>query len=149
LATLANEEEVIPLLSDFHKASPYGGLEFNEVGVKEAFRKAVQAEKTDSVVILARNEQNEPTGLLAALKSNVPFLYGTIGLEWAWWVRPEHRSSRTGHLLLDAFEYWCESVANVSHIQLSCLSGSFQPRLEKLYLRRGYSKIEESYIRTL
>jgi hypothetical protein len=149
LATLANEEEVIPLLSDFHKASPYGGLEFNEVGVREAFRKAVQAEKESSVVILARNEQNSPTGLLAALKSNVPFLTGSIGLEWCWYTKPQGRNAKTGLLLLDAFEFWCQSVAKVEHIQVSSLQ-TLQPLLlDKLYQRRGYRKTESAYIRTL
>jgi hypothetical protein len=96
-------------------------------------------------VILARDDQDVCTGLIAALKSTVPFLYGTVGLEWAWYSQ----NPRSGLKLLDAFEYWCVAVANVSHIQLSSLTGKYSSRLHKLYQSRGYRQTELSYIRTL
>lgn len=149
LATEDDEEEVLTLLREFHGISPYYKYEFNEVGVKQAFRKAVQSEKDQSVVILARDHQNVCTGLIATLKSTVPFLTGAVGLEWAWYVRPTNRTTKTGLLLLEGFEYWCQNIAKVQHIQVSSLATLRPELLERLYVRLGYRKTEEAFFKTL
>lgn len=59
------------------------------------------------------------------------------GIECHWYVSPNHRKSRYGVLLLEAFEGWVKAKGVGSLI----VSSGRDPRLEELLRRRGYNKM--------
>lgn len=62
-----------------------------------------------------------------------------IATEFFWYVDPAHRGC--GLALLQAFESWA-AAAGAVEVRMVNLSHSMPERLEALYTRRGYTKIE-------
>lgn len=62
--------------------------------------------------------------------------------ELLWWVAPEHRGSRAGHMLLDAFEAHGKKVG-CDVVQMTRLANS--PVSDRMLARRGYLHVESAY----
>lgn len=145
LATPEDETVVINLLYEFYLASPYPAEDWNAYHVRKLFREVVEGPKANGVVFLAIDGKNRPVGLLGALKTILPFSGQEVGMELAWYVNPEYRSTRAGLLLLKAFEFWCKEIAKVQVYQVSSLENL--PDVERLYEKYGYKMTEKAYIK--
>lgn len=145
LATPEDEATVLGLLYEFYLASPYPPEDWNPDHVRKLFREVLGGGKANGVVFLAIDGKNRPVGLLGALKTILPFSGQEVGMELAWWVKPDYRKSRAGLLLLRAFEYWCSEIAKVKVYQVSSLENL--PDVERLYEKYGYKMTEKAYIK--
>jgi len=85
-----------------------------------------------------------PVGFLAG--AALPFILGldTVATELAWWVHPESRLKGVGKVLLEAFEEWAKEVG----CSMICLS-SMDEETGEVYIKRGYSLKEYSYLKVL
>ena len=61
-----------------------------------------------------------------------------------WWVEPEHRQTKAGILLLKKAEAWSRDRGAKHLIMIAP-----NERVERLYTRRGFDKIETTYVRKL
>lgn len=98
----------------------------------------------DQFVAIAERD-GEPVGLIAGVLQPHPFNPDLqVASELWWWVTPEVRGSRAGHLLLDAFEGWAlESEADLINFTLEAHS----PVRDRTLERRGYRLFERQFLR--
>lgn len=76
----------------------------------------------------------------------VPHIFNpaySVLVELAWYVLPEHRNSRAGIMLIDAFAEYAETVADESTLSLLASSQVNHKTLE----RRGYSPNEVGFLK--
>jgi GNAT superfamily N-acetyltransferase len=64
--------------------------------------------------------------------------------ELFWWVEPEHRRTKAGMLLLKKAEMWSRD-RGAQYLTMIAPN----ERIERLYTRRGFTKIETNYRRKL
>lgn len=85
-----------------------------------------------------------PQGFLMAHCAPHPFWPVMVAQELAWWVTPAYRG-RGALKLLDAYEQWAKekgcALVGMAHLG--------DERLTHLYERRGYQKIETSFLTRL
>lgn len=68
----------------------------------------------------------------------------TLAREAAFFIRPEHRDGSLAHRLLAAYDEWAESKGAIRQF-ITAHWGPTRGRLEKMYLRKGYSATEVCY----
>jgi len=96
----------------------------------------------DHHVIFVAEKNGVPAGVIGGLIS--PHLYNKdvhILSEIFWWVIPEHRKSRAGLLLLNAFTKFGREVAQIVTISKTNLS----PINDRVLNRRGYDFRESTF----
>lgn len=81
-------------------------------------------------------------GMIAGQVVPFQFTAEPTAVELCWWVEPEHRNSKIGLELLQAFEYWakkkkCKTITMVSLTE----------DLDKFYKKQGYTLIEHVYMK--
>lgn len=123
----------VKLLLDFHKAAQ---LPF-----------PATAQWADKLYTMARTDPNwlcveRPGGVLLAVCG--PSLLGPfkIAQEVIWWVGPAHRGDSLG--MLREYEAWAISKG-VFAIEVKSLAAF--PRVENLYERAGYERLETSWVK--
>ena len=94
-------------------------------------------------VLIVAEYQGDLIGMLAVVAVEHPLSGETTASEMFWWVEPAYRG-RLGLYLLRAGEAWAQS-RGATRIQMIAPD----ERVAKLYRRRGYSRLEEVYQRTL
>lgn len=144
LATDDDRAEIKRMALLFKEASPYSDLPLEEEKVDHVITKLLSDDRSHSMVILAISGE-KPVGVLAGTCSE--FLWNTQrhSTEIIWWMDPGHRKGKLGKTLKDAFEYWSKNVAGCTHNHMTALD----PRVGKYYIKSGYSKVEESYLKVL
>lgn len=82
-------------------------------------------------------------GVLAAYAFKPLFSSDKLAVECLWWLDEEHRTTRRGLDMMNAYEYWARMIG-CKAAQYGVLATS--PRgLEKLYLKRGAEFTESVY----
>jgi GNAT superfamily N-acetyltransferase len=144
IATPEDAPAILSLLLEFHEEGPYAGtLPADPVVVLDSVEAGLATQKTDQIIILALDEE-VPVGLLVGIMQPFPFSTARHATESIWFVRPDHRRSKAGPKLYEAFEYWAHKLgASVIH------TGSPVSRLDKWYERKGYKPIEKVYAKWL
>lgn len=71
-----------------------------------------------------------------------------VATEMFWFVASKHRGTVGSLRLFDAYEKWAKErgAGRIAMIHLQALAPE---TLEKLYLRKGYRKLESHYVKTL
>ncbi len=141
LAQESDYGEVIRMARNFHLASPYSELEFDEPSCRRLFE-AYLSNKREFMIILAEKEY--PFGMIVGHCASSPFSKDKITSELAWWVDEEYRGSRDSLLLMKAYEDWCVRVGS-KITQMAMLDQSTD--LEKFYRKSGYIPAERSFIK--
>lgn len=86
-------------------------------------------------------------GILGGVKVPQHFFYkDTLAVETVWWVEEEHRG-KGSIKLLEAYENWAKQVG-CDYCTMSSVHFK-DDKLPILYKRRGYKKVEESYMKEL
>jgi hypothetical protein len=95
-------------------------------------------------LFLVAERNQDKLGFIAGVVLPHPFnpSIRTLSEQW-WWVCEEHRRSRAGLLLLDAFVEWGE--ANVDWISFSVEAKS--PVRDETLTRRGFRLQEKTFLR--
>lgn len=84
-----------------------------------------------------------PVGLIAGAVAPHPFNPAlTMATELWWWVQPPARHTRAGLALLNAYDEWADSVADLKGMTLEVAS----PVNPETLLRRGYHLAEYQYV---
>lgn len=95
-------------------------------------------------VFVAEMEDGEGVGFIMGMLTPHYFNGAIITLtELAWWVAPEHRGSRAGLYLLEAFSDYGREVATWTTLSLEENSPIHDRTMEK----RGFHRVERVYLR--
>lgn len=136
---------VFNFIEEFYKSSPYAEASFNSEKVLEWLKSTLQADKKKLLVLVAL-DAGLPVGVISGLANTLPFSDDVIAAEYFWWVTPEYRNSSAGLVLWKGYEWWATNIVKAKGIQMVSLSNL---PLGKMYERKGYSKVEEAYIKWL
>lgn len=137
--------DITRMVKNFHSEYPFK-LDFDDNKIADLIHQLVTASIKDKVLIVAREDEGNVIGLIAAIATEVLFSSTRVAAELMWWVDPEHRHTQTGMALLEAFEMWAEQVG-CKVIQMSSVESPITDRLTKVYGRRGYKLIERNYLK--
>lgn len=143
LATIDDFSEVTTLAQQFVKESPY--KRFDKQYLVNSVYKFLDKPKNETICLLLLDDTGHPVGFLAGMIYSTLFHPEKIATEIAWYVKPEFRKSRKALELMNAFEYWAE----MNKCTRVCMSSLNDSKVEKLYNRKGYEKIEESFMKEL
>lgn len=139
VSTISEIVAVAEFMTQFEKATSF--VKVNVAHTSAAYERMISA---GTAVFLVLEESGKMRGGLGAIK--YPDLHDgrMTAVETFWFVAPEFRGQ--GIKLFDAFEAWslkngCEKLAMVH------LADSYPDALKRLYLRRGYSLVEEHYVK--
>lgn len=140
---IATEEDigyVVDLCRQFYEDTEISQVtEFDEVKVYSLILSIISGDKTKGIVILS------PHGFIIGIEEPALFSSETMTHELAWWVHKDHRMSREGLELINAYEYWSKFIVKAKKCSMSMLSDS--PPLKRLYERRGYKFAEQAFIK--
>lgn len=100
----------------------------------------------EKIIILGTHD-GKPVGLISGLVIPALFSEQKVGVEHAWFVHPDHRTSRIGFKLLSAFEEWCRLVG-CDMIQMSSLRSS-NAIVDRIYEGRGYELVEKTFMKEI
>ncbi len=146
LAQASDYNEVIRMARNFHKASPYSGLSFDEDKCKELFDSYLAGDKRSLVIILACTEcpTGLPYGMIIGHCSELPFSNERAAMELAWWVDEGSRGKRESLLLFKAYEDWTLRVgAKITSMAML----DDVTNLSAFYEKQGYRPAERHYIK--
>jgi len=140
-ATLDDLDWLVIQLKDF---SDFFASELPLFPTDEFARKGITDLIQKHLVLIAYDrETGERMGLIAGVVT--PHLFNpdiTVLAETFWWVPEEHRGTRAGAILLDAFIAWGKRNADWITIALE----SRTPIKETSLLKRGFRLQERSYL---
>lgn len=145
LATENDVEAVLTMAKRFHEASPYSDLSFSSATSYELFRAYLEGDKTRLIIILSEQD-GSPQGMVIGMASTPLFSQDLMATEIAWWMNPEYRKTRDSLLLIQAYEDWTRRIG-CKITQVAMLDEV--TNLEKFYLKRGFKRAEQSFIRTI
>lgn len=138
IATIEDIDIIVSMAMKFISESNYKNYG-NEIALRALVERVLNAPDEDSIVLLY-----EDKGMIAGITSQ--FLFGTFksATELAWWIDPEHRKSRLGSELLEAFEYWAKKVGCKLITMIS-----IDDNVGKYYEKKGYVLQERTYTKEL
>jgi len=134
--------ELAPLVTHFVLTEMTSSGEPDEEVISETLYGIMTKSREEGVVVVYE-EDSKIGGFVVAVASNSFFSRIRQSTELAFYLKPEYRKSRAARELLDAYEQWAEQIALVDVVSVGLLN----PRVAKLYERKGYSFVESSYIR--
>lgn len=143
LATQYDIPDVLNLINKFQEESSYNTLPFSRDIAFENLIKII--ESPDGLVLLLKKD-GKTIGMLIAMAVTMMFSDTKISSELAWYIEPEHRSSKDGFILLEAYEYWSKKVG-CKLCQMVCLESLAPEKLSKLYERKGYKRFEMAFVK--
>ena len=83
-------------------------------------------------------------GLIAMVVYRHPISSTLEAMELAWWVEPEHRHGHAGRQLYAAAEQWAQDKRAAAMSMLAPNN-----KIEQLYIKWGFEKLETVYRKTL
>lgn len=138
----ANEADIEWMLAECEKFSQFYGSKLSLLSSMDFARQSLRTLITEQFVAVSEKE-GEPTGFIAGIL--VPHFLNpeiTVFNELLWWVREEHRNSRAGLLLLNAFTEFGKANAD----WMLCTLEVHSPLNDKHLIKRGFRKQETSYL---
>lgn len=146
IATIADLEYIKRMSKSFFLSSIYKDKEYDDDKVTDIILELLH-DPTNRVIILGLLE-GKPIAQLAATVQPLLFNLSRIATEVLWWVDEEHRRSRVGAQLIEAFEYWAKNIAKADYTQLCSLNGDMVDPVGKYYEKIGYTLIEKAYLKS-
>ena len=147
LATLEDVNDVVRMAKLFARNSPHKTMKFADEKFKKFVEGVVTGDLSRSIIILAHKE-GVPIGMVVAVAMEPVWSNDKVATELAWYVKPKHRGSKQSLRLFRAYEDWALRVG-CTHIQNAHLEGSEYRDTGRFYERKGYTKVESSYVKTL
>jgi hypothetical protein len=141
IATEQDYDTILNYAQLFFKESGYDYIQWNEAKAFQTIKTTLSLPKTEAICLLSTH------GIIAAQVAPLPFSYDRISTEILWWISPEHRGQREALQLLDAYEYWSKEVAKCTAAQMVCLETLAPEKVDKLYKRKGFNKVESVYLK--
>lgn len=136
----------IPVLLDFGKKlledSTYSQAGFDEDVSRYNLERFILDDGKQAMVLLSM-DGDKPVGTIVAYNFQTLFSKQKVAVECVWYLEPEYRTIPRATDMMEAFEYWAKQT-NCFVAQYGLLQ-SADPRLAKLYQRRGCTKVEEVY----
>jgi len=128
-ATTEDIDRIVGMGEEFHAYSPWRGIEFDREAVHGFVTRLIEV----GVVFLSE------TGMIGGLMNPLYFNHAhNVACELFWWAKGGGRE------LMEAFEGWAlENSA--AGIQFSALGDAQSERMDMLFTRAGYSKVETGY----
>lgn len=140
LATHQDLPVLLEMTKKFHQHSPYSDQEYDEPQVTNLINTFLTGDRNERLIIMYGS-----VGMLAAMTTPMLFNSAKISTDVMWWVDPPSRG-KAGPELLRAYEYWAKLVG-CRYIQTALLETEQSDRIEKLYTRRGYKRLERAYLK--
>ena len=146
LATENDLNDLVEMAKLFYTTSPYQTLTFDPEHNHEFFRSIIRGRLSEGVVLVGLKDR-EVIGFLAGIASKPPFSSQRVAVELGWFVKKEHRKTRTSLLLYSAYEDWARRVG------CSCVQTAYLPttenNLDEFYKKHSYTQVESSYLKVL
>jgi hypothetical protein len=133
-ATLADAVDGARLLLDFHSAA---SLPFPR---SPAWAHAMFCDHVTDPAKLALVTDG---GVLLGIVGNSMLGPFRQAQEIVWWLDPAKRSNGDGQDMLARYEEW---AINMGALMIGAASLSIMPEVERLYERRGYSRLETHWV---
>lgn len=130
-ATKSDIHEIVSMGREFHAYSPWCDIHFDEQALSDFIGKMI-----DGGVIFLSDE-----GMIGGVMNPLYFNPNHhVAAELFWWAKSG------GRKLMARFEEW--AIENgASGIQFSALGDNRSERMDRLFIRAGYSKVETGYYR--
>lgn len=142
LALSSDLPRLLELFAQFHFSTPLSHWPMSEPKVRELLQSILE---TKDGLCLVVDHGGIVIGFLIALVSEPLFSEKRIANELAWWVDPSYKS-KEGLDLQKAYEYWARNIAKADAIYIGVLNNETGDRLKKLHHRRGYRKVDETWL---
>tara|TARA_R110001632_G_scaffold51659_1_gene128627 strand:- start:27 stop:488 length:462 start_codon:yes stop_codon:yes gene_type:complete len=94
--------------------------------------------------VIAYTDDGKPSGMLTGSITDYVFSKGSIASDFAWFVLPEHRGSRTALKMLNMFKSWaCENGA--TELYMGITTNVSKDRTGQLLERVGFDHVGGNY----
>jgi GNAT superfamily N-acetyltransferase len=141
LARMEDFPVVCRMARDFHQASEYRVIEFDEASCFLLFQSAL------SKGLVFVSEGRELTGFVLGLPFPCPLNQSkTMVSELAWWVDPQYRNTSAGMRLFQALEEAAKEYGSTS-LTMICLESMEPDMVQGIYERKGYKAAERAFMR--
>lgn len=131
---------------DFFKLNPYNEYsELDEGSLTDTFRNLIATQ----ILIVMESDDGEVVGTAAAMMA--PVFWNKVdvqGIEIFWWVDPEHRKDGNGKKLRQALEKIAKS-RGVRFWNMVSMETSEPEKLDKMYAKAGFKRLENIYMKVL
>ncbi len=143
---LRDVDTIMELASKLHTGSPMEkiGVSFPKV---RGFIETLCVEPKKNWVILISHENDVPVGCLIAHVFTPVFTENKVACEVFWYLDENHRKSRRGLDMMEAYEYWAKLQGCVV-AQYGWLVSS-PDKMKLLYERNGAELAEQLYYKVL
>lgn len=147
LAEYRDLRKIADLAIAFLRDSEYS-FEINPDKFLKTIEDFIKAEGNEKICLVLVDVEDKPVGMLAAMVGSPMFSDTRIAQEIVWYIREDFRGPRESLTLIDIYERWAKSI-NCNFVQLSNLEILQGPKVEKLYLRKGYEKRESAFLKEI
>lgn len=147
----ATEEDTTTLFTmclKFITESPYHEDEVDPEEILEMINSLREGDKKEKILLVAEDENKTPVGMIAGVITKHLFNKSKIANELIWWVDSEHRKSRIGLRLIEAFEFWGSKV-KAKKLHTSTLDTNQMKPLERLYRSKKYILTEKNFMKDI
>lgn len=143
IATEMDIEELLVMLHEYHKQSPYKNIPWDIDSVSSSLFEMLD----EGIIVVAEDSLGYISGCLGCLFSPIPFNDNYVMCVGRFhYVCPEDRGYGVGALLLDYVENNAEEFADIKNIVLGTNKSS-PIYLDKHLKKRGYLPLETLYTR--
>lgn len=148
IATEEYTADIERMCRNFKGVSPYSSLEIDQGRLDHVVQSFVNGDKTQQIAFLALTDEGVPIGIVAGIITQFLFSDAKIAGEMIWWVDVEHRNTRAGIELHNAFEMWAK-MAGCKIITMALLEDNNFEKVDGLYRKFGYRPAERSYMKEI
>lgn len=143
-----DHQQILSLILDSIQASPWADVAINLPHLKLVIANFLESIDLDRKMVAIARDQGKIIGVIAGAIVQQPLVGTSMASELIWYVSPAYRKRNVAKTLLDMFEKWADNN-QVQHITLSHYNNTLGDTVGVLYEKRGFKKMEVSYIKEL
>jgi GNAT superfamily N-acetyltransferase len=148
IATKKDFGDIVEMLHHFHEELPYKEFVGTDTESLSATLSALDA-NPNAVVLVATTDKGDVVGTVGGLLIASWFNYSHVNASTLfWYVQKDHRRSKAGKLLAAAIEQWAKENGAQSFV-FNSLANKHQKRMNNIYLSKGYTPIETTFVKEL
>jgi GNAT superfamily N-acetyltransferase len=147
IATHEDVPHIERMINAFALDSIYRGVNIHPTKISRSVLATLDKPNEEAILILTM-DGDKPVGVIGGLVTECMFNDDLMAFELIFYIDEEYRKSNRAVKLLQAYEFWAKKM-KCTQAQVNLVETDDADRIEKLYKRKGFSRMERVFLKEL
>lgn len=143
-----DKKELMLLILGSISESVWSTEQIDVAKIKMVISAFVDSPNPKKRIAIVAKAGDKAVGLIAGTVTDDGLLGKPMASELMWYVAPEHRQSKIAGTLISMFEKWAKEN-EIKYVTMSHYDNPLGDTLAKAYAKRGFKKMEVTYLKEL